>query len=652
MVDGWDNFDLNFKIVIPPTVDVVTIDSGSIRADGTTQYTITNSSSDLNGVGNIRYLRTLVNYQGSNAGSYRGYFIWSSGTLGGSWIQQQSCSGGGYAYKYNGYGAQYVDLVSCSTSTLGNQRTANFDFHANTNWGSDGPLSNNDISGHVEDQDGLTDGWNNSDLNFAVLVPPVVDSVGISADPILADGSTTYTITISSSDGNGVANLNDMRALINYQGSNAGSYRGYFRWDDSDFSASWPSGQFVACSGGGYGGKYTGSSGGGYGKDYVDFVSCSTSTLGNQRTVNFVFHANTNWGTDGPLSSNTISGWVQDDDGYSSGWQYTGFSGNVFAVTPNFGGITGYVWDDTANRNCVFDAGETKLSGRTIVATGPSNGSDVTNGSGDYTISGLNPSVNPNDYTVSVDLPTVEWKKVCPTNDGTLSESVTLDPGETQVVNFGLEYAPSAWYQATWSVNGINGDIHSNGNISIPVPSGQFLVDGSGLVSAGGAIITGLGGASASTWNIPSYSNIPWPTALIDSVTGDDLSGTVKVKYYPADLTISTTHADWAAYFNSPTPVIVVAPNITVAADVGDDPGSTTNRINAILIAKNNFTVDDSVGNKMLNIKGAVIAQTITINRELDDNTYPAMKTEFDPQYFAHNVPYFTQAIYAWEEVK
>jgi hypothetical protein len=320
------------------------------------------------------------------------------------------------------------------------------------------------------------------------------------------------------------------------------------------------------------------------------------------------------------------------------------------------GTISGYVWDDTNTPNpaCTFDpAQDSKFNGTdptdpgyqldvSISELGISDEIDI---DGNYSFSGLTAG----NYTACIELPSAEWRKICPTNDGTLYEDVNVAAGGTTTVNFGLKYEIDGWYRG-----GVNGDVHTNGGIAISIPSGENFVTGGGVVTANGSISNVPGGTAESSWVIENYDRIDWPSRLLDDLTAadTDMTSTVHLKVYDTNLTITTTEPDWSTYFHSSSPTVIVAPNITIAGDVGGDPTETTKRINAILIAKDTLTVADSLGNEMLKIKGSVYAQTIVVNRDLDDNRYPAVEVEFDPVYFVSSVPYFTRAGYTWKEAK
>ncbi len=158
---GWST--TNFTVSPPlPTMTNVTISSGTVLTNATNQYTITSTASNYGGGSFITDELALVNYQGVNAGYYRGYLGWSSigfTFFGGLYkIPPIACSGGGSATIYNGYGPEYINLVSCSTSVSGNTRTVSYVVTFNTNFTS--PINSNTLSGYAyNSSNGLYSGW-------------------------------------------------------------------------------------------------------------------------------------------------------------------------------------------------------------------------------------------------------------------------------------------------------------------------------------------------------------------------------------------------------------------------------------------------------------------------------------------------------------
>ena len=86
---------------------------------------------------------------------------------------------------------------------------------------------------------------------------------------------------------------------------------------------------------------------------------------------------------------------------------------------------------------------------------------DTTPADGSYTLSNMEYG----NYEVCVDRPSPasDWSKKCPNDTGNNCEVVTVDGDET--LNFGLRRElTDAWFQV------IDGDIHSEGDITNPVP--------------------------------------------------------------------------------------------------------------------------------------------------------------------------------------
>lgn len=149
--------------VTPPAINNVTISNGVVVTNGVNQYTITSTATDTIGGGSaITDELALVNYQGPNAGTYRGYVGWSSvgfTFFGGSYKTTPiACSGGGSAAIYNGYGPEHINLISCSTSVSGNIRTVSYVVTFNTSFTS--PINSNTLSGFAHNATtGLYSGW-------------------------------------------------------------------------------------------------------------------------------------------------------------------------------------------------------------------------------------------------------------------------------------------------------------------------------------------------------------------------------------------------------------------------------------------------------------------------------------------------------------
>ncbi|MFH0791819.1 MAG: hypothetical protein V1905_01215 [bacterium] len=153
--------------------------------------------------------------------------------------------------------------------------------------------------------------------NCVSTTAPAIDNVTINPSPIIADNSTQYTIMVTASDPDGGADVKSEYTMVNYQGVNAGIYRGYVGWSDQGFpywDNNFKPGSYMACNGGGSGAIYTRTDGQlPYGSEYINLVSCGTTVSGNQRYVTFVVSFNSNFTS--PTDNNTLSGWVMDNSG-------------------------------------------------------------------------------------------------------------------------------------------------------------------------------------------------------------------------------------------------------------------------------------------------------------------------------------------------
>lgn len=166
-------------------IDSLNISSQTLIAFDYPTYNITLQTSDLAGPNSIKDVRALINYQGDNSIYPRGYFVWGQtqddvmfydydpditvyGTAenGGFWGFHESLYGG----------LEYITPLSCETSISGNQRTITWEFKVKPQWGLDGPLTNNDISGYARN-DSFTnrETWKNFDINFDIREPQCGD---------------------------------------------------------------------------------------------------------------------------------------------------------------------------------------------------------------------------------------------------------------------------------------------------------------------------------------------------------------------------------------------------------------------------------------------------------------------------------------------
>jgi hypothetical protein len=169
------------------------------------------------------------------------------------------------------------------------------------------PLLDNDISGYTCNIYGNCNGWTNFQTNFNVNLPPTVTGATISPKPANPGSIIQYSITASATDPNGGADIASQYAMVNYQGANAGAYRGYMGWSTNGFPYAIPDGALIACTGGGNASKLNSAT---YGGSYFSLVSCSSFVAGNTRTTTFVVTFNSSFAT--PLTTNTISSWAAD----------------------------------------------------------------------------------------------------------------------------------------------------------------------------------------------------------------------------------------------------------------------------------------------------------------------------------------------------
>lgn len=165
-------------------------------------------------------------------------------------------------------------------------------------------------------------------ISYRRVTGPLPYTASVNTNCWNTNGSNTYNITVwsqnSSDDWGGSYGI---MALVNYQGTNAGSHGGYFSWNTS--TANLNSGgytlQQMAASGGGFVGKASG-----YGDNTVDLISASTGTDGGdgfRRWVTFTVRPNTNF-TQQTNYGNSVSVYCQDVNGQAVGWNNyaTGFS--------------------------------------------------------------------------------------------------------------------------------------------------------------------------------------------------------------------------------------------------------------------------------------------------------------------------------------
>lgn len=520
----------------PPTMNSVTINSSNVVPNNSTQYTISATGSDPNGAGDIIWLGSLINYQGENAGNYRGYLIWGTTDWYPGQPDHMACSGGGYAVNYSGYGNNYIHLKSCSVSGSGNSRTANFVVTFDPSFTS--PLIDNDISGYVYDSLWQYDSrsWVNFQTNFNLSFAPTIDNVTINSSTVKPDNTTQYTISATGSDGNGSADIFWLGSIINYGGENAGSYRGYLIWGLYDWYPGQP--DHMACSGGGYAVNYSG-----YGNTYTHLKSCSVSGSGNSRTASFVVTFDPSFTS--PLIDNDISGYVYDTQWAGpAGW--TNFQTNFNLQTWTVTGTAGA-------GGTISPATRTVLHGQTTTFT-------VTPSAGySATASGCGGSLSGTTFTT-----------------GAITAACTIT----------ATFAPTTGIVSGTLFNDINGDGLVNGS---DAGSGNATLSYLGL-SGGSGSVTLTGGAFSLTLLPDRYRISVGPASFWQRTRWMFSGDTSGRSYKPSgDYTYNSLDA-----VNPDYPLIVTAGG-TVTANLGIQPVPAGNlTINIYLDANGNGILDGS----------------------------------------------------------
>lgn len=133
----------------------------------------------------------------------------------------------------------------------------------------------------------------------AAALPQVVSYPQVSPNVVVADNTTSYTVTVSVSDADGYSDIVDIRVLLDYTeaGGDASMCRGYLAWATTNNNITRYGGTWVLAASGGFGRwGYCTDLGGGV--NYITPVSCSASTSGT---------ASGGMGSVTPKQSTTIS---------------------------------------------------------------------------------------------------------------------------------------------------------------------------------------------------------------------------------------------------------------------------------------------------------------------------------------------------------
>ncbi len=167
-------------------------------------------------------------------------------------------------------------------------------------------------------------------------VPVVEVYPTLSANPVVADGTTIYAVSTSVSDASGYDHIICVRVLFNFTeaGGDPNKGRGYMAWGTSDATITKYGGTWVldnAVNGGRWG--YNTSAWGGV--TYITPISCSVSNSGKasggkgSRTITWTFKALPAWAAN-PLT-NDADIWAEEAGGVKIGWADNPYEFDVVA---------------------------------------------------------------------------------------------------------------------------------------------------------------------------------------------------------------------------------------------------------------------------------------------------------------------------------
>ncbi|MFI5253741.1 MAG: beta strand repeat-containing protein, partial [Bacteroidota bacterium] len=211
-------------------------------------------------------------------------------------------------------------------------------------------------------------------------------------------------------------------------------------------------------------------------------------------------------------------------------------TGNIFIQTPNTASISGTVFNDL-NSNGVKDPGEPALVGWTVNLTGTSSGSTTTDGSGNYSFTGLTTG----SYTVS-DVILGGYTATIPITGST---AVTISAADSQVtaITFGnISSSTMTWTgggttqnwddPANWNPNGVPNSstpvsISSAATVLVDVAAtcGGFTLGNSGatvtIQSGQSLAVTGNFNMSSGTFNtLAAFASVSGTTSLTGGTVG------------------------------------------------------------------------------------------------------------------------------------
>ena len=174
-------------------------------------------------------------------------------------------------------------------------------------------------------------------INHVVRTPeisrPTAHAIALNATSLAADGTREYTCAYTAYDGDGAADITDMRILFNLNFDDKTQARGYLAWGSkpSDITGSGGSWDVYPAEGYGYWGIRTDAYGG---RTYIDPFKAVRTYSGNTRTITWHFRVKPQWGYDGPEKDNWIGMWVRDVSDLNNSWEY---SSDKFNYTFNVG---------------------------------------------------------------------------------------------------------------------------------------------------------------------------------------------------------------------------------------------------------------------------------------------------------------------------
>ena len=160
-----------------PNVTSIVVSSGIssnlLVADDQTQYTVSVTAEDGNGIKDIRDIRIIFYTGGAwESANGRGYLVWGQNDydiehFGGSWAAIADAAGGGrWSWNNADWGSNtYITPISACTTTSGNRRTVTFAFTAKAAWA---PAGGQKLRAFVHDGGNKNSGWVEPPVSYAV----------------------------------------------------------------------------------------------------------------------------------------------------------------------------------------------------------------------------------------------------------------------------------------------------------------------------------------------------------------------------------------------------------------------------------------------------------------------------------------------------